>query len=175
MVSDSMRWNRFELLFWLVQFANNDENDNDRLNKINSDKQKLVCNFQSLQIICIDESLLPFYSRLEMRQYIKNKRYRYDIQVFKLCSETGIQFESLRWKKYSVQKITRSNVVLSLYEPILNFDKTLSLITVNWYTSLQLQLAEQLLHQKRNSTDNNPKENWKGEKCRLLKTPMEYI
>lgn len=33
----------------------------------------------------IDETIVPFKGRLSFRQYIQNKRHRYDIKIFKLC------------------------------------------------------------------------------------------
>lgn len=68
--------NRFELLLRMLHFCDNEnENHDDRLYKI-----RVICgilneNFQKYydpgEIVCVDESLIPFRGRIVFKQYIK--------------------------------------------------------------------------------------------------------
>lgn len=90
------------------------------------------------EIVCVDESLIPFRGRIIFKQYIKQKRHKYGIKIFKLCSAPGytITFQIYCGKKTDVEKTTPTNVVMSLCENI--FDKGHTLCTDNWYTSIEL-------------------------------------
>jgi len=48
--------------------------------------------------LCIDESMVPFLGRLSFRQYIANKRHRYGVKIFKLCSR---DFYTSQYKIYA--------------------------------------------------------------------------
>nr|CAI5845623.1 unnamed protein product [Callosobruchus analis] len=39
--------------------------------------------------VCIDETMVPFRGRLKFRQYIKGKRHKFGIKLFKLCMSGG--------------------------------------------------------------------------------------
>ncbi|CAH2002648.1 unnamed protein product [Acanthoscelides obtectus] len=141
--SKVMTRNRFELLQRMLHFADNQDNpDNDRLHKIQPLIDKIVHNFKTSyepsETCCIDESLIPFRGRLIMRQYIRNKRYKYGIKVFKLCSKGGYtyKFKIYAGKNLDQGHTTPTSVVMTLFEPILDSGRTL--VTDNWYTSVDL-------------------------------------
>lgn len=151
MAPDCMSRNRFELLLRMLHFANNEENYNaDRLHKVQIVIDKIVKNFMSCyepsEYVCVDESLIPFRGRLVMRQYIKTKRHKYGIKLFKLCSQGGYTYNLSVYagKNLEQVKTTPSGVVLNLCEPLLDSGRTL--VVDNWYTSLPL--AETLLNRK---------------------------
>ncbi|XP_071051342.1 piggyBac transposable element-derived protein 4-like [Onthophagus taurus] len=146
--SAAMPRNRFQLLLNMVHFADNENNpQNDRLHKLQSLVDMVVHNFQTVlepgETICIDESLIPFRGRLVMRQYLKGKRHKYDIKIFKLCCNEGYTYniQIYAGKNIDQQQTTPTRVVMKLAEPLLDCGRTM--ITDNWYTSLSL--AEQLL------------------------------
>ncbi|KAL6419530.1 hypothetical protein ACFW04_013788 [Cataglyphis niger] len=126
----SLYWNRFELLLRMLHFVNNENaNIEDRLYKIAPIIQKLKENYAKYynppEIICIDESIIPFRGRVVFRQYIKQKRHRYGVKVFKLCFKPGYTYN---FEIYCV--------AVSLCENI--FDKGHTLCVDNWYTSIDL-------------------------------------
>lgn len=89
-----MSRNRFEVLLRMLHFNDNDkENVNDRLYKIKTVIDMLNENFEKYfepdEIVCVDESLIPFRGRIVFKQYIKQKRHKYGIKIFKLCSAPG--------------------------------------------------------------------------------------
>ncbi|CAK9832658.1 PiggyBac transposable element-derived protein 4 [Anthophora retusa] len=138
-----MSRNRFELLLRMLHFNDNDkENVNDRLYKIKPVIDMLNENFQKYfepgEIVCVDESLIPFRGRIVFRQYIKQKRHKYGIKLFKLCSGSGytLAFKIYCGKKIDREKTTPTNVVLSLCKNI--FGKGHTICTDNWYTSIEL-------------------------------------
>lgn len=98
-----MSRNRFELILRVLHCANNEEHiPGNRLYKVEKLVSLLNEKFKTVAIpqekICIDESVVPFLGRLIFRQYLKNKRHRYGIKIFKLCAEGGY---CLTYKIYS--------------------------------------------------------------------------
>lgn len=92
---------------------------------------------------CVDESMVPFRGRLLFRQYNKQKRHKYGIKLFKLCTLPGYTFKINIYagKQNEEINVTPQNVVKNLCQDLLN--KGYSLYTDNWYTSVSL--ARELL------------------------------
>jgi hypothetical protein len=94
-------------------------------------------NFQAAlepgETICIDE-------------YLKGKRHKYGIKVFKLCCNGGYTYNTEMYasKNLEIQKTTPSRVVIKLSEPLLDCGRTM--VTDNLYTSLAF--AEELLNRQ---------------------------
>ncbi|KAL0278099.1 UNVERIFIED_CONTAM: hypothetical protein PYX00_000008 [Menopon gallinae] len=81
----------------MVHFVNNEKaNFEDRLYKIKPIIDKLRDNYRKYydppETLCIDESIIPFRGRVLFRQYIKNKRHRYGVKLFKLCLKPGYTY-----------------------------------------------------------------------------------
>lgn len=98
--------------------------------------------------MCIDESVIPFVGRLSFRQYIKNKRHRYGIKIFKLCINDGY---TVGFKIYAGQEAipgvtVSSKIVIELAADYLDEGRTM--FTDNWYTSVSL--ANELLSRSTN-------------------------
>lgn len=142
-IPNYMARNRFELLLATFHFANNlTATQGDRLYKVQPLIDMLVWKFNNAVIpeefLCIDESMIPFMGRLSFRQYIQNKRHRYGIKVFKLCTKG---FYTLQFKVYAGKEAVQgaavsTKVVTELMEPYIHFGRTL--YTDNWYTSIPL-------------------------------------
>jgi len=49
-------------------------------------KNKFQSNFSPYEALSLDESMLLWRGRLLFRQYIKNKKNKYGIKFFKLCT-----------------------------------------------------------------------------------------
>lgn len=102
--------NRFELILQMLHFSRNDEaNKTDRLHRIRDLLERFNERFQmhytpGEDILCIDESVVPFRGRIIFRQYNKQKRHKYGIKEFKLRCVPGYTF---RVNVYA-GKITRS-------------------------------------------------------------------
>ena len=143
-----MSRNRFELLLRFLHFTNNQTaNTNDRLYKLRQIVDILNQNFSKYydldEEICIDESLVPFQGRIKFRQLLKQKRHKYGIKVFKMCSGQGYtyKFEIYSGKNLDAPCITPTNVVMNICNNILHRGHTI--YTDNWYTSINL--AEKLI------------------------------
>ncbi|CAK1595465.1 unnamed protein product [Parnassius mnemosyne] len=135
--------NRFEILLRMVHFCNNNnQRCGDRLFKIRDLIDALNLNFKAhyypQENLCIDESLVPFRGRIMFRQYIKLKRHKYGIKVFKLCTNSGYinKIQIYAGKRCETENTTPTNVVMSLMEGYLQKGHTL--YTDNWYTSVNL-------------------------------------
>lgn len=144
-----MSRNRFELLLRMLHFVDNkNSNGSNRLFKIQPIIDTLETNFRKYynptEDICIDESLIPFRGRIIFRQYLKQKRHKYGIKIFKLCCGSGYTYALRVYTGKSLEKenTTPTNIVMSLCKDL--FDKGHTLYTDNWYTSLEL--AEKLIH-----------------------------
>ncbi|CAH1384290.1 unnamed protein product [Tenebrio molitor] len=150
-----MNRNRFEQLLTTLHFNDNEVADNqdqeiDKLHKIRPLMQKLLTRFQDVvnpgRNVCIDETMVPFRGRLKFKQYIKNKRHKFGIKLYKLCLESGYTYDG---KMYCVKDTQHggnasSNVVMSLMSSLLDTGRTL--YTDNFYTSVTL--AHELIKRK---------------------------
>lgn len=146
-----MSRNRFKLLLRFIHFSNNEENDpSNRLSKIIHIIDILNRSFKEYynpdEMLCVDESLMPFRGRIIFRQYLKQKRHRYGIKIFKLCSGAGYtySFQIYTGKEKNGGKkagTVSSEIVMSLCKNILGKGHTVC--TDNWYTSVDL--AEKLI------------------------------
>lgn len=118
--------NRFELLLRMIHYSNNEEADeNDRLYKVRSIIDTLnnifKKHYEPDKVLCVDETLVPFCGRIIFKQYLKLKRHKYGIKIFKLCSGPGYTYNFLVYtgKSSNMEKTTPTNVVMSLCEDIL--------------------------------------------------------
>ncbi|KAK5966173.1 PiggyBac transposable element-derived protein 4 [Trichostrongylus colubriformis] len=95
--------------------------------------------------VCVDESIVPFRGRVLFRQYVKGKRHKYGIKLFKLCMQGGYtcRFIVYAGKDVSRQGSLAEDIVLKLMSGLL--DSGRSLYTDNFYTSIPL--AEKLVAQ----------------------------
>ena len=90
--------------------------------------------------LSLDESMMLWRGRLVFRKYIKNKRHKYGVKFFELCTDDGLV---LKTQIYSGTKFTDTeslgqtgSIVLHLMKPYLN--KGYHLFTDNWYNSVSL-------------------------------------
>lgn len=138
-----MSRNRFEILLRMFHFADNELcPQGDRLHKIQSLLDALNAQFKKFLIpeenMCVDETMVPFRGRLKFRQYIKGKRHKFGIKLFKLCLPGGYTFHS---KIYcGADKIDGMSVATKVVLELLgeSLDKGATLYTDNWYTSMEL-------------------------------------
>lgn len=137
-----MSRNRFELLLQMLHFSEDDEtNKLDRLHRVRNLLQMLNTNFQNnytpTEDLCIDESMIPFRGRIIFRQYNKQKRHKYGIKEFKLCTMPGYTYKvNVYAGKNDIVNTTPMNVVMELCSGLWNKGHTL--YTDNWYTSVDL-------------------------------------
>lgn len=156
-IKKNMTRNRFEQLLSMLHFNDNEaaskkgDEEFDRLHKITPLLQKLIEKFQLItnpgKNICIDETMVPFRGRLKFKQYIKNKRNKFGIKLYKLCLENGYTYN---FKVYCGKDTTQEsrnssfNVVMHLLDGLLDAGRTL--FTDNYYTSVTL--AHELLNRQ---------------------------
>lgn len=126
-----MSRNRFQLLLKMIHFNNNQDVVVNRHHKIKPLIDKLLIAFQAAVVpqdeICIDETLVPFRGRLSFRQYIKNKRHKFGIKLFKLCVNKGYTYNLSVYcgtEKIEGQSVA-SGVVFSLINNLLDKGRTL--------------------------------------------------
>lgn len=145
--------NRFELLLAMWHFSDNQDNktlDEGRLRKISPLITQIIERFQDVYTpglkVCIDETMVPFRGRLKFKQYLKNKKHKFGIKVYKLCCEGGYtyNFQVYCGNDKAQGGLASSNVVLSLMQKLL--DSGRQLFTDNYYTSVSL--ATELLTRK---------------------------
>lgn len=145
-----MTRNRFQLLLQMLHFSDNSVLSEDRLQKLTPLLDQLKKTFQTpitpAENICIDETLVPFRGRLKFLQYIKNKRHKFGIKLFKLCLAKGYtyNFSVYCGKSKDEQMSVPSKIVLDLLGNLLHEGRTV--FTDNWYTSVSL--ATELLQRR---------------------------
>lgn len=101
--------------------------------------------------------------KIIFKQYNKNKRHKYGIQLFKLCIPPNytICIKVYAGKEAVSDGSVGINIVLELAEPFLNFGRTM--IVDNWYTSIELTEKlgmhnTYLIETLRGNRKSNPKE-----------------
>jgi len=141
--STFMSRNRFEILLQMIHFADNSQADpNNRLYKLGSVINDVMTNsnncMQPYDSFCIDESLIKFMGRLSFKQYIKNKKSRFGIKLFKLYISPSytLAIKVYAGKEANAELNVGSKIVLELSEPYLDCGRTL--YVDNWYTSIEL-------------------------------------
>lgn len=123
-----MTRNRFELMLRVLHFNNNERATvplTDRLRKLSPFLSKLKERFQEAIVpaekLCISETIIPFRGRLAFRQYIKNKRHKYGVKLYKLCLKGGYTYDlNIYCGKDSHPLAVSANVVLQLMGQLLD-------------------------------------------------------
>ncbi|XP_050301083.1 piggyBac transposable element-derived protein 4-like [Anthonomus grandis grandis] len=150
-VKNLMSRNRFELILRMWHLSDNKAcPEGDRLFKIKHLIDLLLARFQAANIpkkeICID--FVPFRGKLAFKQFIKNKKHKFGIKVYKLCTENGFTYNMKVYCGRDVQPgaPAASSVVMELMANLLDSGRIL--YTDNFYTSVHLahQLLEHSTH-----------------------------
>ena len=85
---------RFQAIMRFLHFGDRPEGANDRLAKIRLLVNHLNQNMAHLYIppknLALDESMMLWRGRLVFRQYIKNKRHKYGIKCYELCTHADL-------------------------------------------------------------------------------------
>lgn len=164
-----MSGRRFEQILRCLNCSDN-KNVNDPLYKVSWLLKSIVRSSQNLfsppEGLSLDESLLLFRGRLKFRVYIKNKKSKYGIKFYELCSKDGFVLNIEIYKGKSNRDDARggsklNSLVLRLLEPFL--DKGHHIYLDNFYNSVGL--SKMLLRRKTHTTGTlrsnrkgNPKE-----------------
>ena len=81
---------RFYTLMKFLHLVDNEKSSTSRTYKIDDFMRLYISKCQLFltpdRNVCIDESLIPFRGRLRFRQYLPNKKKKYGIKIFKLCT-----------------------------------------------------------------------------------------
>lgn len=78
-------------------------------------------------MLCIDESIIPFRERIIFRRYMKQKKHKYGIKIFKLCCDDNCTYNFRIYTGKSLEKenTTPTNVVINLCENVEMWIKTI--------------------------------------------------
>lgn len=151
-VSKMFSRNRWELIKKFLHCNNNDDRvprDNpnfDILFKVRPVLTHLQNKFRNIpkpQMLSVDEQLVPFKGRSQIKQYMPNKPHKRGFKVFALCDDSGIlhDFEVYTGKIHPVEGEpdlgASSNVVLKMSKTIPH-GKNHLLYFDNWFTSIPL-------------------------------------
>lgn len=152
-VSSTMPRNRFELVLSTWHFADNEVSpENDRLYKLQPLVDLLVRRFQEVytpgEVVCVDESIIPFKGRLILKQYMPQKTHKYGVKIFKVCFGKGYTWNLKIYagKRQDCNQSLPTDVVLTLCGQLLNAGRVI--VTDNYYTSMDL--AKKLLEKQTN-------------------------
>ncbi|XP_050714265.1 piggyBac transposable element-derived protein 3-like isoform X2 [Eriocheir sinensis] len=127
---------------------NNDDINNDKLFKVRPMLDHLRKEFQKLpmqQNICIDEQMVPFKGRHQLKQYLPMKPKKWGFKIFVLADSGGLIHDFIPYTG-SIQPLNKkgipdlgasSNIVLHLAETIRNNSNHV-LYFDNWFTSAPL-------------------------------------
>lgn len=146
----NMSRNRFQALLSTIHFTDNENCPQDH--KIEWLVKAINRKFQSSIDVgkkcCIDESMIPFQGRLSFRQYIPNKKHKYEVKLFKLCVEGGFTHTIKVYAGKETPSVNAGllsqNIVCEMAQPL--FGAGRECYTDNFYTSVVL--AKKLLENK---------------------------
>lgn len=168
-VKSVMSRNRFELILSNWHFSDNENADiSNRLYKIKPLVDYISQKFQDCVTpscnVCVDETLVPFRGRLAFLQYIKNKRHKFGVKLFKLCIEDGYTYDFKIYcgtEKNNLTDSVPTSIVMELCKNLLDCGRTI--FVDNYYTSIEL--AHKLLNRQthlvgtlRKNRKGNPKD-----------------
>ena len=149
-IRNTMWRERFELLlkFWHFSNNNNKNSNQDRLFKLKPLLDLLKERFSSVympgSIISIDESIIPWRSRLLFKQYIPGKAHKYGVKMYKLAATNGYVWNYVIYtdEQYWTAGVGRAQtVVMKLLDGLDGCYRTVAVD--NFFTSISL--AECLL------------------------------
>ncbi|KAL4131527.1 hypothetical protein QTP88_008822 [Uroleucon formosanum] len=150
---ETMSRNRFDNLRTNFHISDNDlmlPRDNplhDKLFKIRPFISSVQNNFKKIQaeeFCAIDEIIIPFKGRSQMKQYNQNKPHKWGIKVFAIASISGFIHDFEIYVGKGTLPATRlglgisGNVVIRLLESVPKF-KNYKVATDNWFNSYNLQ------------------------------------
>ena len=142
--SSTMSGERFESILHFFNFGEEPMFDNDWLSKI----RVIIEHFNKAMLelitpekkLSIEESMMLWGGRLIFLHYIKNKRHKYGVMFYELCTHDGLILSA---EIYAGQVFNDVNnlgqtaaIVLKLMEPYL--EKGYHVFTDNYYNSVSL-------------------------------------
>ena len=139
-----MTRDRFEAILRFFNFGDKPQFPGDRLGKV----RFLIEHFNRIsssvfvpdQKLSLDESMMLWRGRLIFRQYVKNKRHKYGVKFFELCTHDGYIISCRIYA--GIPLPDESNIgqtaqyVIDLMNPFLN--KGYHVFTDNYYNSAEL-------------------------------------
>ena len=140
-----MSRNRFQSIMRFFNFGKEPAFQDDRLRKIrfllNHLNNTTAEVYTPDKDLSLDESMMLWGGRLVFRQYIKNKRHKYGVKFFELCTNDDfvLKTEIYSGTKFAdIQSMgqTAAIVIIHLMNPFLN--KGYHVFTDNWYNSVTL-------------------------------------
>ena len=135
---------RFQAIMHFLHFGEDPQYENDRLSKIcllsNHFSKTMNEIYTPLKMLSLDESMMLWRGRLVFRQYIKNKKHKYGIKFFELCTFDGLvlNIEAYSGTKFQDTENLGQTGAIVLHLMSLYFDKGYCLFTNNWYNSISL-------------------------------------
>lgn len=120
--SSTMSRNRFEILLKMVHFGNSGTISDNKLWKIqlSIDNIKESCKTYRTpgKTLAIDESIVPFQGRLNLKQYLLAKRHRYGVKLFKACDEKKYTYNFKVYQGKEVNKKEKSQLSFKVVEEL---------------------------------------------------------
>lgn len=153
--SRTMARNRFQSILQCLCFYDVDiDSTNNRLHKIDNVLNHLLNNFTKVyspgKNLSLDEAMILWRGRLSFRQYIKNKKNKYGIKLYELCTADGFILNILIYTgKGTIVNTGKGHtyeVVMRLMQQYLS--KGHALYLDNFYNSVVL--AEDLMEKQTN-------------------------
>ncbi|KAJ8966768.1 hypothetical protein NQ314_003322 [Rhamnusium bicolor] len=95
-ISETMTRSRFTNLRNNLHLVNNKLDNNDRIWKVRPIADLFTNRSKMLELeqnTCIDEQMIPFKGKINIKQYIKNKPSPLVIKCYLLCGASGIMYD----------------------------------------------------------------------------------
>lgn len=142
--SKVMSRNRFEMILRCMCFYDETDDTSSRLHKISNVLDHLIerirNTYQPGENLSLDEALLLFRGRLCFRQYIPNKKARYGIKLYELCTPDGFVVNILIYAGKGTVTDENKGHAFAVVEKLMEnyLDKGHTIYMDNFYCSVKL-------------------------------------
>ena len=168
---------RFQSIIRFLHFGNESQQLDHGLTKmrflINHLNNTMPGIYTSHEELSLDESIMLWRGQLLFRQYIKNRRHKYWVKFFELCTNDGwpcVEGPVVFWKKIQRYWVNWADRAYRLYlmEPYLN--KDYHVVTENWHNSVSLT---QHMSKKNTYITGNLHADWKRNSLKVIRKKLQ--
>jgi hypothetical protein len=157
-----MPLNRFFKLRQNLHFVdqtNKDPTSKDRFWKVRPLFKTIRAHCLSLTLerdLCVDEQIVPFKGRLNVKQYVKNKPNPWGIQVFAICGKSGLLYDFIIYQGATSELDKMEKGVFGLAGAVVSklsqriSEKNVALFFDNYFSNYNLCVVVLLLQSYKN-------------------------
>lgn len=115
-IANALHVNRFFCLRGNVHFVNeHTANRGDRMYKVRPIMDRVRVRLSQLPLeknLCVDEQMVPFKRKLDIKQYIRGKPCPWGITIFLICGQSGMPYDFIVYQGNLLRSLGLGGAVL---------------------------------------------------------------